>query len=59
MLGVSESNAFFERYDLSEVGRWKMNQRLSHVGLKEFPSFDNKITKEDRVLHFKDIVANH
>jgi len=37
----------------------KMNQRLSHVGLKEFPSFDNKITKEDRVLHFKDIVANH
>ncbi len=55
--GFLEAMLSFERYDLSEVGRWKMNQRLSHVGLKEFPSFDNKITKEDRVLHFKDIVA--
>jgi len=58
MLEVFLKQCFLlKRYDLSEVGRWKMNQRLSHVGLKEFPSFDNKITKEDRVLHFKDIVA--
>jgi len=55
--GFLEAMLSFERYDLSEVGRWKMNQRLSDVGLKEFPSFDNDITKKDRVLHFEDIVA--
>ncbi|MBL7053235.1 MAG: DNA-directed RNA polymerase subunit beta [Candidatus Portnoybacteria bacterium] len=38
----------FERYDLGEVGRWKTRQRL---GLKE-----DKITKEDRVLRFDDLV---
>ena len=52
-----ETMLSFERYDLSEVGRWKMNQRLSHVGLKEIPSFDGNIKKEDRVLNFEDIVA--
>ena len=52
-----EAMLSFERYDLSEVGRWKMNQRLSDVGLKEIPSFDSNITKEDRVLHFEDLVA--
>jgi len=44
-----EAMLSFERYDLSEVGRWKMNQRL---GLGTVP-----ITKENRVLHFEDIVA--
>jgi len=52
-----EAMLSFERYDLSEVGRWKMNQRLSGVGLKEIPSFDSNITKKDRVLHFEDLVA--
>ncbi len=40
----------FERYDLGEVGRWKINQRLDLAGKKE-------IAKEDRVLHYEDIIA--
>ncbi len=38
----------FERYDLGEVGRWKIRQRLD---LKE-----DKIGQEDRVLRFDDLV---
>ncbi len=41
----------FERYDLSEVGRWRMWQRLSELEEKE----DIKI--DDRLLYPEDIVA--
>ncbi len=48
----------FERYDLGEVGRWKMNQRLADVrgdaSKKAAAGNDNN---EDRVLHFDDLVA--
>jgi len=44
-----EAMLSFERYDLSEVGRWKMNQRL---GLEPV-----SITKENRVLCFEDLIA--
>jgi len=47
-----EAMLSFERYDLSEVGRWKMNQRL------ELDNGSNyKISKENRVLCFNDLVA--
>lgn len=48
-----------ERYDLGEVGRWKMNQRLGladQAKAKGQPE-KGKITKEDRLLHFDDLVA--
>ncbi len=48
--GFIEAMFSFERYDLSEVGRWKLNKRL---GLKA----DEKITEEKRVLSFNDLVA--
>jgi len=38
----------FSRYDLSEVGRWRMIQRLSYN--------DKEIKLEDRVLTYQDIV---
>ncbi len=44
-----EAMLSFERYDLSEVGRWKFNQRLELEKL-------NKITEAERVLRFADIV---
>ncbi|MBU1136934.1 DNA-directed RNA polymerase subunit beta [Patescibacteria group bacterium] len=45
----------FERYDLGEVGRWKLNQRL---GLNKTGDKRKKeIKKEDRVLNYDDIVA--
>ena len=50
------SNMFnnFERYDLSEVGRYKLNQRL---GLKIPLNKENRIlTKEDLVLIIKEII---
>jgi DNA-directed RNA polymerase subunit beta len=37
----------FERYDLSKVGRWKLNQRLG---------IDKPITKENRVFSLDDLV---
>ena len=46
-----EAMLSFERYDLGEVGRWKMGQRLDE---RLSPS---KITKEDRVIRFDDLVA--
>lgn len=48
----------FERYDLSDVGRWKLNQRLNLKGRK-----DSKgkvvvdFSQEDRLLSFNDLVA--
>jgi DNA-directed RNA polymerase subunit beta len=61
----------FERYDLGEVGRWKTNQRLadiiasktkqSHKKLSGITALlsaprDDNITKENRILHFNDLV---
>ncbi|MFC1700565.1 DNA-directed RNA polymerase subunit beta [Patescibacteria group bacterium] len=48
-----ETMLSFERYDLGEVGRWKMGQRLN---IKKIGA-DEEITKEDRILYFDDIVA--
>jgi DNA-directed RNA polymerase subunit beta len=46
----------FERYDLGEVGRWKISQRL---GLNETKGAKRKkeIKKEDRVLSYDDLAA--
>lgn len=41
----------FERYDLSDVGRWKMRQRLTEL------ASDKEISKKDRVLKPEDLVA--
>jgi DNA-directed RNA polymerase subunit beta len=46
----------FERYDLGEVGRWKMGQRLSIEGSPQTKEL-SPITKQDRVIHFDDLVA--
>jgi len=44
----------FERYDLSEVGRYKLNQRL---GIKALLNKENRILrKEDLVLIIKEII---
>ncbi|MFH1461062.1 MAG: DNA-directed RNA polymerase subunit beta [Patescibacteria group bacterium] len=43
-----------ERYDLGEVGRWKMNQRLADV--KGY-QIEEKITPENRVLRVNDLAA--
>lgn len=46
----------FERYDLSRVGRWKMEQRLGDKAYK--PNTTNTAySKEDRVLHVEDVVG--
>lgn len=42
----------FERYDLSEVGRWRMWQRLPVLA----PKKNRKITIQDRVLKTKDVI---
>jgi len=47
--GFIEAMFSFERYDLGEVGRWKMRQRLEME--------EGKISHEDRVLLFNDIVT--
>jgi len=45
----------FERYDLSEVGRWRIWQRLPHLNkLKSDSSYE--ISIQDRVLHVEDVV---
>ncbi len=48
----------FERYDLGEVGRWKMGQRLNFEKFKKDKKNKKKkeITKKDRVLHYNDLV---
>lgn len=43
----------FKKYDLSEVGRWKIWQRLPETR----PIKNQKITKEDRLLKTEDIIA--
>jgi len=43
----------FERYDLSEVGRWRMGKRLPELA----PKKEEGITPEDRVLRPEDILA--
>ena len=47
----------FQRYDLSKVGRWKMNQRLPELNSKSKNKKieDYKITTEDRLLTPEDI----
>jgi len=53
-----EAMLSFERYDLGEVGRWKMNQRIDFEKFtKEKKKSKKGIKKEDRVLHYDDIVA--
>ncbi len=43
----------FDRYDLSEVGRWRMWQRLPELK----PEKDEKITTEERTLTAEDVIA--
>jgi DNA-directed RNA polymerase subunit beta len=47
----------FKRYDLSKVGRWKMNQRLPELGTKENKKSRDEIKMEDRVLKPEDVMA--
>lgn len=42
----------FERYDLSKVGRWRMNQRFPNLKIKP----DEEIKVQDRVLKPEDVV---
>jgi len=42
----------FDRYDLSEVGRWRIWQRLPQFGKGK----DEKIKNEDRVLSSRDVI---
>jgi len=50
-------NMFFDfnHYDLSRVGRWRMNERIPETKTKERKGED--ITPEERVLSLKDIIA--
>jgi DNA-directed RNA polymerase subunit beta len=55
--GFIEAMFSFERYDLGEVGRWRMKQRLAD-NLKSMDSSQtSKITPQDRILQFDDLVA--
>ena len=52
----------FERYDLKEVGRWKLNQRLERFGSEApigslAPKSSEQITQAGHVLHLEDIIA--
>jgi len=51
----------FERYDLSRVGRWKMEQRLTRVASGKSPKPGKKTTtdysKEERVLRVEDVAG--
>jgi DNA-directed RNA polymerase subunit beta len=50
----------FERYDLGEVGRWKISQRLgTSLPTKKGKKVDinTTINQPDRILYFEDIVA--
>ncbi|MFH1671152.1 MAG: DNA-directed RNA polymerase subunit beta [Candidatus Portnoybacteria bacterium] len=56
--GFIEAMFSFERYDLGEVGRWKMNQRLDFAKFeKEKKKAKREISKDDRVLRYDDVVA--
>ncbi len=53
-----------QRYDLSEVGRWKMEQRLRHIRSEEETKLKNSIKEkdlnksyDDKVIHLLDLVA--
>jgi DNA-directed RNA polymerase subunit beta len=53
-----------QRYDLSEVGRWKMEQRLRHIRLEEETKSKNFLKEKDlnklydeKVIHLLDLVA--
>ncbi len=48
----------FQRYDLSKVGRWKMQERLPNLREKSKEQFlkPEEISKEDRVLKLEDLV---
>ncbi len=56
--GLLKAMFSFERYDLSEVGRWKLNQRLglNKVGSSKKKSKQAKIDFGDRILSIQDIV---
>lgn len=47
----------FERYDLSRVGRWKMEQRLGGENSYRTNTKDKISPKEDRVLHVEDVIG--
>jgi len=49
----------FERYDLSEVGRWKIKQRLglNKVGSSVKKAKEEKVTFDDRILSVNDIIG--
>jgi DNA-directed RNA polymerase subunit beta len=51
----------FKRYDLSKVGRWRINQRLSELKDKKSATKqtkeDQEITVEDRLLKAQDVIA--
>ncbi len=44
----------FERYDLSKVGRWRMQQRFTTLSAN---NNETEITTEDRVLKLEDVIA--
>jgi len=46
----------FERYDLSEVGRWKIKQRLGLNIIQQNLKRKQKITFSERILSIQDIV---
>ena len=47
----------FERYDLSKVGRWRMEQRLPLLKKKNLKlGIENEITPEDRTLKPEDLI---
>jgi DNA-directed RNA polymerase subunit beta len=68
-----EAMLSFERYDLGEVGRWKMEQRLAEIkggkpkkknparggsaSGEKLKKKPESIVKKERVLHFEDLVA--
>ena len=45
-----------QRYDLSEVGRWRIKQRLSQPEIKASSQKDQLLTLEDIVLTIKEII---
>jgi len=50
----------FERYDLSKVGRWRIDQRLPELKSKiknQKPKTGEEISVSDRVLKLEDVVA--
>jgi DNA-directed RNA polymerase subunit beta len=46
----------YQRYDLSEVGRWRMRQRLNMEGQEKITREDLLLTKEDIIATIKEII---